>query len=83
MAFSVEDTAFLTEVRQKSRNNAASVEELKRALRIMRQDRVAASTGSTTSRTKKAAAAAPIDTQAALANLKALGAGLKGQTHES
>lgn len=82
MAFTLEQTQFLNSVRQKARSDAASLDELREALRIMRQDRVAASTGSTASRTKKAAAAAPVNTDAVLDKLKALGAGLKSQQHE-
>lgn len=68
-----ENTARLQALRQKSLAGSATIEELREAVAILRADRISASHASTTSRTAKAAAAAPVDTGNVLANLRALG----------
>ena len=73
MPLSVEDTAFLQLARRKALEGTATLEELKRGTAILRQDRVAAQTASTTSRTKAAAARVEVDPAKALAELRALG----------
>lgn len=73
MALSAENTARLQALRTKSIVGTATLEELKEGVAILRQDRVSAQIASTTSKAKKAADSAPVDTGAVLANLKALG----------
>jgi hypothetical protein len=68
-----ENTARLQAIRQKSLTGTATIEELREGVRILCDDRVSASRASTTSRTAKAAAAAPVDTGSVLANLRAMG----------
>lgn len=76
MALSAENSARLQALRAKSIAGTATIEELKEGVTILRADRVSAQIASTTSKAKKAADAAPVDTGAVLANLKALGAKL-------
>jgi len=73
MPMSAEHTARLQHLRGLAIAGKATQEELREGLAILRQDRVAAQASSTTARTKKAEAAAPVDTSALLSNLKALG----------
>ena len=73
MPMSAEHTARLQHLRGLALSGKASTEELREGLAILRQDRVAAQAASTTSRTKKAEAAAPVDTAALLSNLKLIG----------
>jgi len=70
MAFTLEQTRRLAEIRDRSIKGIVTLEELKEGFQIMRQDRVAASTGSTASRAKKAADKAPINTAALLDQLR-------------
>jgi len=70
---SPEDTAFIQAIRRKSIEGTATNDELRQATTILRGDRIAASIASTTSRTKKAESAKPVDAGAVLANLRALG----------
>jgi hypothetical protein len=73
MPLSAEKTARLMALRARTLAGQATLDELREGIAILREDRVSASIASTTSRTSKAAAKAPVDTAAALANLKALG----------
>lgn len=68
MALSLEQTMRLSQIRQAVNSGTATDEMLREGIAILRQDRVAAQIASTTSRSAKA----PVDTQAALAGLKAL-----------
>lgn len=77
MNFTVEETARLNALQQKAARKEASLEELREAFRLLRQGRAAAQASSTSSRTKAAAARAPVDGTSALAGLKALAATLK------
>lgn len=69
MPFSPEMSAMVAEWRRKAAANELSREEARNAVVLLRQDRVGAHIASTTSRTKKAASNAPIDTNALLAGL--------------
>lgn len=69
MPFSPEMSAMVAEWRRKAASNELSREEALLAVRLLRQDRVGAHIASTTSRTKKAASNAPINTDALLAGL--------------
>jgi hypothetical protein len=73
MAFSAETTARLEAIRAKVLAGTDTREDLAEGLRILREDRVGAQIASTSSRSKKAADAAPVDAAAALAGLRALG----------
>jgi hypothetical protein len=72
----LEQTARIQAIRQRALRGEATREELKEGIAILRGDRISAQIASTTSRTAKAAAAAPVDTGAVLAGLRALGAKL-------
>jgi hypothetical protein len=76
MPLSLEATARLQAIRQAVLSGTSTREMEKEGIMILRQDRQAAQVSSTKSRTAKAEAARPVDTAAALANLKALGAKL-------
>lgn len=86
MAFDLEQSRFLTELRQKSIRRGSTpatpdeIAELRRGIEMLRQDREGASVGATKSRSAKAAAKAPIDTKSLLEGLKKQGDLLKGQT---
>jgi hypothetical protein len=73
---SAENTARLQALRAKALAGTATLDELREGVTILRADRVSAQVASTTGKANKAAAAAPVDTGAVLANLKALGAKL-------
>lgn len=75
MAFSPEETAEIEAIRRKCLAGEETDADIERGLAILRQNRIAAQTGSTTARTTKAAAAAPVNTAAVLAGLRALGKG--------
>lgn len=77
MALTPEQTAEFQALQRRVMTGDYTRDELRRAVEIMRQDRVAAQISSTTSRTAKAAAKAPVDTSALLANLKAAKAKLE------
>ena len=62
----------LAELRQKSMMNTLTTEEMKEAINIMRQGRVAAQVSSTKSRTAKANAKTPINSDDLLAGLEGL-----------
>ncbi len=72
MPLSPENSARLMALRQKAIAGTATLEELKDGISILRGDRVAAQHASTTSRTSKAAAAAPVDTGSILADLASI-----------
>lgn len=72
----LEQSARIQAIRRRALTGEATMEELKEGIALLRGDRVSAQIASTTSRTAKAAAAAPIDTGAVLANLRAIGAKL-------
>jgi hypothetical protein len=76
MPLSVENTARLQAFQAKSLQGTLTIDEQREAIAIIRQDRMAAQTSSTTSRTAKAEAAKPIDAGALLSKLKLLGAKL-------
>lgn len=71
MPLTLEQTQRLDEIRRKAIADTATMEELIEAYRIMRQDRIGASVASTSARSEKAAAKAPVDTGALLEKLKA------------
>lgn len=71
MAIDLELSAKIQEWRAKALAGTLTPEESREAINVLRQGRVAAQAASTTSRTKTAAAKAPVDTSALLANLKA------------
>jgi hypothetical protein len=74
MSLSPEDTNRLLQIRQSALAGTASLAELREGWELLRKGRVAASVAGTAARTAKAAAKAPVDTSAVLANLKALSA---------
>lgn len=72
MALSPQLTAELQSIQRKVLDGTHTREELRRAVEILRQDRIAAQTASTTARRKAAADRTPPDTGAILDSLKAL-----------
>lgn len=76
MALSIEQTQQIQSIQAKVLTGTNTLEELKEAVRIMRQDRVAAQSSSTASRTKTAAAKVVVNPADLLANLKLLGKSL-------
>jgi hypothetical protein len=82
VAFDLDTTRRLQEIRAKSLRNEATMEELQEGFRILRADREGASVGATKARSAKAAAKAPVDTASVLDKLKGLTSVLKNQTHE-
>jgi hypothetical protein len=81
MTYTLEQSARIQEIRRKSMSGTASLDELREATTIMREDRTGAQVGSTATRTRKAAAASAVDTGALLAGLKAAAEAVKGQVH--
>lgn len=73
MALTPENTARLQAIQAKVLRGEATKDDVKEGVLIMRQDRIAAQTGSTTSRTQAAAEKKIIDPAAVLADLRALG----------
>lgn len=71
MAIDLEMSMKIQEWRTKALNGTLTLEESREAINVLRQGRVAAQVASTTSRTKTAAAKAPIDTKSLLEGLKA------------
>lgn len=76
MPLSAENTARLQTFQAKALAGTITPDEEREAITILRQDRIAAQIGSTKSRSAKAEAARPVDADAVLAGLKALGAKL-------
>ena len=76
MALSAEQTQRIQVIQAKVLAGTHTKDELKEAVIIMRQDRVAAQFSSTTSRTKAAAAKVVVNPATLLANLKELGKNL-------
>lgn len=74
MSLTAEQTARLLTLRQRAIAGNATLDELREGFTLLRQGRLGASIGATAARTAKAAAKAPVDTAAVLANLKALSA---------
>lgn len=70
---SPENTARLQQIRAAVLTGTATLDDEKEGIRILRADRISASSTSAKAKTKKAEDAAPIDTGAVLANLKAIG----------
>lgn len=77
MAFSPEDSARIELLRRKAIDGTITIEEQREAITMLRQGRVGAQIGSTTSRTKKAEAKAPVDTGALLRGLMGAGTQVK------
>lgn len=73
MALSAENTARLQAIRGKVLAGTDTLEDVQEGIRILRADRVTAQSVSSTSRTKKAEAAAVVDPASVLAGLRALG----------
>lgn len=71
MPFTIEQTAQLEDLRRRVLANTATDDEVRAGIMLLRQDRIAAQSSSTRSRTAKTATAAPIDTTAILGALKA------------
>lgn len=69
MAFSPELSMKIIEWRRLAAVGQLTSEQMKEAIEVLRQDRVGAHIASTTSRTKKAAATVPVDTDSLLAGL--------------
>ncbi len=69
------DPAFhlkLAEYRRKSADGTITLDEMREAVKLMRQGRVAAAATSAASRSKKAASAAPVNADNLLAELEGL-----------
>lgn len=77
MALTPENTARLQAIQAKVLAGAASLDDLKEGVQIMRQDRISAQVSSTASKTKAAAEKVVIDPTKVLADLRALGAKLQ------
>lgn len=71
MALTPEDTVRVEILRRKALDGTITIEEQREAIVLLRQGRVGAQIGSTTARTKKAEAKAPVDTAALLKGLMA------------
>jgi hypothetical protein len=69
MAFSVEVSAQILQWRAQAADGTLTLDQMKEAIKVLRQDRVSSHIASTTSRTKKAESKAPVDTDALLKEL--------------
>jgi hypothetical protein len=62
----------LATYRRKAADNTISLDEMREAVKLMRQGRVSAATASETARKRKVSAATPIDADAMLSELEGL-----------
>lgn len=83
MTYSLEQSARIQEIRRKSMAGTASLDELREATIILREDRSGAQAGSTATRTARKASAAPVDTANVLAALKAQALAITATVHSA